>query len=156
MSGNVLGTERQLEITIRSLHGARRSAQNDRQLLMEFRSQFQRLQGEIAGDVERLQDQVRSNLIAFTRQAYDDRKKYDLSMKTSWAKSKEVERKLGASCLEEICLRKALSEADAKSERLSAAAEDMHKNYQSAASGENLLKLALVDHKRTITFFTRS
>ena len=82
---------------------------------MEFRSQFQRLQGKIAGDVERLQDQVRSNLIAFTRQAYDDRKKYDLSMKTSWAKSKEVERKLGASCLEEICLRKALSEAHAES-----------------------------------------
>jgi len=51
---------------------ARRSAYNDRQLLMEFRSQSQRLQ-----------DQVRSNLITLTRQAYDDRKKYDLSMKTS-------------------------------------------------------------------------
>ena len=85
MSGNVLGTERQLEITIRSLHGARRSAQNDRQLLMEFRSQSQRLQEEMTGDVERLQkqltdaegdvDQVRSNLITLTRQAYDDRER---------------------------------------------------------------------------------
>ena len=51
----------------------------------------------MAGDVERLQDQlaeadgevdqVRANLITLTRQAYDDREKYDLSMKTSEAKS---------------------------------------------------------------------
>ena len=41
------GTVRQ---TTRSLDGARRSAYNDRQLLMEFRSQTQRLQDEMAGD----------------------------------------------------------------------------------------------------------
>jgi len=68
------GTERQLETTIRSLHRARRSSHNDRQLLMEFRSLSQRLQDEMVGDFERLQDQlteahrkvdqVRSNLIA--------------------------------------------------------------------------------------------
>jgi TolA-binding protein len=131
------GAERQLETTSRSLDVTRRSAHNDRQLLLEFRSQSQRLQDEMAGDVERLQDQlaeadgevdqVRSYLIMLTRQAYDDREKYDLSMKTSEAKGKELERKLGASCLKEICLRKALSEAHAESERLSAAAEDIHK-----------------------------
>ena len=44
------GTVRQLESTTRSLDGARRSAYNDRQLLMEFRSQTQRLQDEMAGD----------------------------------------------------------------------------------------------------------
>jgi len=75
------------------------------QLLMEFRSQSQRLQDEMAGDIERLQDhltgadgevdQVRSNLIALTRQAYDDREKYDLSTKTSEARIKELDRKLG-------------------------------------------------------------
>jgi len=101
------GSVRQLESTTRSLDGARRSAYNDRQLLMEFRSQSQRLQDEMAGDVERLQDplmeadgevdQVRSNFITLTRQAYDDREKYDLSMKTSDARIKELERKLGAS-----------------------------------------------------------
>ena len=101
------GNVRQLESTTRSLDGARRSAYNDRQLLLEFRSQSQRLQEEMAGDVERLQDQlaeadgevdqVRANLITLTRQAYDDREKYDLSMKTSEARIKELERKLGAS-----------------------------------------------------------
>ena len=35
---------RQLESTTRSVDGARRSAYNDRQLLMEFRSKSQRLQ----------------------------------------------------------------------------------------------------------------
>jgi hypothetical protein len=74
--------------TTRSLDGARRSAYNDRQLLMEFRSQSQRLQDEMAGDVERLQDQ--------------------------------------------------LTEADGAA----------------ATSGEKLLKLVVVDHKRTINFFT--
>ena len=64
---------------------ARRSAYNDRLLLVEFRSQSQRLQEEMTGDVERLQkqltdaegdvDQVRSNLITLTRQAYDDRER---------------------------------------------------------------------------------
>ena len=38
------GNVRQLESTTRSLDGARRSAYNDRQLLMEFRSKSQRLQ----------------------------------------------------------------------------------------------------------------
>ncbi len=47
-----------------------------------------------------------------------------------------------------------LSEAHAESERLSAAAEDLHRKYQAATSGENLLKLVVVDHKRTINFFT--
>jgi TolA-binding protein len=71
---------------------------NDRQLLLEFRSQSQRLQDEMTGDVERLQDQlteadgevdqVRGNLIALTRQVYDDREKYDLSMKTTDARIK--------------------------------------------------------------------
>jgi len=103
------GSVRQLESTTRSLDWARRSAYNDRQLLMEFRSQSQRLQDEMAGDVERLQDQlteadgevdqVRSDLITLTRQAYDDREMYDLSMKTSDARIKELEWKLGASCL---------------------------------------------------------
>jgi len=37
---------------------------------------------------------------------------------------------------------------------LSAAAEDLHRKYQAATSGENLLKLVVVDHKRTINFFT--
>ena len=70
----------------------------------------------MAGDVERLQDQlteadgevdqVRSNLIALTRQAYDDREKYDLSMKTSAAMIKELERKLEASCLEVLVLKR--------------------------------------------------
>ena len=102
------GNVRQLESTTRNLDGALRSAYNDRQLLMKFRSQSQRLQNEMAGDIERLQDQlteadgevdqVRSNLITLTRQAYDDREKYDLSMKTSEARIKELERKLGASC----------------------------------------------------------
>ena len=83
-------TERQLEATTRSLDGARRSAYNDRQLLLEFRSQSQRLQDEMAEDVERLQDQlteaegevdqVRSELIVLKRQAYDDKEKYDLSI----------------------------------------------------------------------------
>jgi hypothetical protein len=71
------GAERQLETTLRSLYVTRRSGYNDRQLLLEFRSQSQRLQDEMAGDVERLQeqlaeadgevDQVRSNLIMLTR-----------------------------------------------------------------------------------------
>jgi hypothetical protein len=47
-------------------------------------------------------DQLRSNIIALTRQAYDDREKYDLSMKTSDARIKE---------LEKLVLKKALSEA---------------------------------------------
>ena len=51
-------TERQLEAATRSLDGARRSAYNDRQLLLEFRSQSQILQDEMAEDVERLQDQL--------------------------------------------------------------------------------------------------
>ena len=82
------GTERQLEAATRSLDGTRRSAYNYRQLLMEFRSQSQRLQDEMAEDVERLQDQlteaegevdqVRSDLIVLKRQAYDDKEKYDL------------------------------------------------------------------------------
>ena len=98
-------TERQLQTTTRSLDGARRSAYNDRQLLMEFRSQSQRLQDEMAEDVERLQDQlteaegevdqVRSELFVLKRQAYDDKEKYDLSMQTSEAKRREIERKLG-------------------------------------------------------------
>ena len=66
-----------------------------------------------------------------------------------------MERKLGASCLEELCLRKALSEAHTESERLSAAAEDLHRKYQSATNGENLFKLVVVDHKRKINFFTQ-
>ena len=129
-----------------------------------FRSQSQRLQDEMAGDVERFQDQLteadgevdqlRSNIIALTRQVYDDREKYDLSMKTSDARIKEIERKLGASCLEELVLKKSLSEAHTESERLSAAAGDLHRKYQAATSGENLLKLVVVDHKRTINFFT--
>ena len=122
---------------------------------MELRSQSQRLQDEMVGDVERLQDQLteadgevdqlRSNIIALTRQAYDDKEKYDLSMKTSDARIKEIERKLGASCLEELVLKKALSEAHVESERLSAAAEDLHRKYLAATSGENLLKLVVVD-----------
>ena len=72
-------------------------------------------------------------------------------MKTSEARIKELDRKLGASCLEELALKKALSEAHAESERLSAAAEDLHRKYQAATSGENLLKLVVIDHKRTIT-----
>jgi hypothetical protein len=44
-------------------------------------------------------DQVRSNLIALTRQVYDDREKYDLSMKTADARIKEADRKLGVSAL---------------------------------------------------------
>jgi hypothetical protein len=101
------GTERQLENTTRSLDGARRSAHNDRQLLMEFRSQSQRLQDEMAGDVERLQDQlteadgdvdqVRANLVVLTRQVYDDRERFDLRMNAAEARSKELERKLGGS-----------------------------------------------------------
>jgi len=75
-------------------------------------------------------------------------------VKTSDARIKELERKLGASCLEELVLKKSLSEAHAESERLSAAAEDLHRKYQAATSGENLLKLVVVDHKRTINFFT--
>ncbi len=43
------GSVRQLESTTRSLDG---SAYNDRQLLMEFRSQSQRLQDKMSGDVE--------------------------------------------------------------------------------------------------------
>ena len=74
-------------------------------------------------------------------------------MQTSEAKRRELERKLGASCLEEICLKKALSDAHAESERLSAAATDINNKYQSAASGESLLKLAMVDHQRRITYF---
>ena len=158
-------TERQLQTTTRSLDGARRSAYNDRQLLLEFRSQSQILQDEMAEDVERLQDQlteaeeevdlVRSNLIVLKRQAYDDKEKYDLSMQTSEAKRRELEQKLGASCLEEICLKKSLSEAHAESERLNAAAKDMSNKYQAAASGEGLLKLAMVDHQRRITVLTR-
>jgi hypothetical protein len=154
------GSVRQLESTTRSLDGARKSAYNNRLLLMESRSQFQRLQDEMAGDVDRLQDQLteadgevdqlRSNIIALTRQAYDDREKYDHSMKTSDARIKELERKLGASCLEELVL----SEAHAESERLSTAAEVLHRKYQAATSGENLVKLVVVDHKRTINFFT--
>jgi hypothetical protein len=73
-------------------------------------------------------------------------------MKTSDARIKELERKLGASCLEELVLKKALTEAHAESERRSAAAEDLHRKYQAATSGENLLKLVVVDHKRTINF----
>ena len=147
-------TERQLETATRSLDGARRSAYNDRQLLLEFRSQSQRLQDEMAEDVERLQD--RSNLIVLKRQAYDDKEKYDLSMQTSEAKRRELERKLGASCLEEMCLKKALSDAHAESEMLSTMAADMHNKYQAAASGEGLLKSAIVDHQRRITVLTRA
>ncbi len=58
------------------------------------------------------------------------------------------------SLLEELVLKKALSEAHAESQRLIAAAEDLHRKYQAATSGENLLKLVVVDHKRTINFFT--
>ena len=133
---------------------------------MEFRSQSQRLQDEMAEDVERLQDQlteaeeevdqVRSNLIVLKRQAYDDKEKYDLSMQTSEEKRRELERKLGASCLEEICLKKALSEAHAESERLKDHLADMNNKYQAAASGEGLLKLAIVDHQRRITVLTRA
>ena len=75
-------------------------------------------------------------------------------MKTSDARIKELERKLGASCLEELVLKKSLSEAHAESERLSATAEVLHRKYQAATSGENLVKLVVVDHKRTINFFT--
>jgi predicted nuclease with TOPRIM domain len=125
---------------------------------MEFRSQSQRLQDEMAGDVERLQDQlteaegevdqVRANLVSLTRQAYDDREKYDLRMSTAKSKSREMERQLEASSVEALCLREALSVAHAKSERLNSVAEDMNKRYQAAASGECLLKLGLVEHRR--------
>ena len=77
-------------------------------------------------------------------------------MQTSEAKRRELEQKLGASCLEEICLKKSLSEAHAESERLNAAAKDMSNKYQAAASGEGLLKLAMVDHQRRITVLTRA
>jgi len=97
------GTDRQLESTVRSLDTARRSAYNDRSLLMEFRSQSQRLQVEMTGEVERLQgqlteadeevDRVRTNLLTLTRQVYDDREKYDLSIKTADARTKELETK---------------------------------------------------------------
>ena len=70
-------------------------------------------------------------------------------MQTSEAKRRELERKLGASGLEEMCLKKALSDAHAESERLST-------TYQAAASGEGLLKLAMVDHQRRITVLTRA
>jgi hypothetical protein len=63
-----------------------------------------------------------------------------------------LERKLGASSIEEICLRKALSDAHAESERL----KQRRRTYtRSIRHGENLLKLALVDHKRTINFLTQ-
>jgi len=39
-------------------------------------------------------------------------------MKTSDARIKELERKLGASCLEELVLKKALSEAHVESDRI--------------------------------------
>ena len=69
-----------------------------RMLLIGWMMAYDRHQDEMTGDVERLQDQlteadgevdqVRSNLIALTRQAYDDREKYDLSIKTSQARIK--------------------------------------------------------------------
>jgi TolA-binding protein len=159
------GTERQLETTTRSLDGARRSAHNDRLLLLEFRSQSQRLQDEMAEDVERLQDQlkeadgevdqVRANLVVLTRQAHDDREKYELRVNTAESKCRELERKLGASSVEELCLKQALSVAHAESERLNSVAEEEHKKYLAAASGEGLLKLVLVDHKKQITFLTK-
>jgi hypothetical protein len=52
------GAKRQLETTLRSLDVTHRSGYNDRQLLLEFRSQSQRLQDEMAGDVERVQEQL--------------------------------------------------------------------------------------------------
>jgi hypothetical protein len=76
-------------------------------------------------------------------------------MNTAEAKSRELERKLGATSVEELCLRQALSVAHAESERLNSVAEDMHRKYQVAASKEGLLKLGLVDHRRQITFLTQ-
>ena len=76
-------------------------------------------------------------------------------MKTSEAKGKELERKLGASSLKEICSRRALSQAHAESERLSAAAEDMHKKLQAATSGENIARVVAHDQKRTINTLTQ-
>ena len=70
---------RLLTIVIVGMYGSWRAEASPRGLLMEFRSQSQRLQDEMAGDVERLQDQlaeadaevdqVRANLITLTRQA---------------------------------------------------------------------------------------
>ena len=93
---------------------------------------------------------MRDNLIALTRTAYDDRERHDLSMKTVDSRTKDLERKLETSSLEEICLRSALNQAHAESERLSAAAEDMHKKYRGAASGGNIARVVLTDQKRTI------
>jgi len=86
------GTDRQLESTVRSLDAARRSAYNDRSLLMEFRIKSQRLQGQLT-EVDEEVDRVRTNLITLTRQVYDDREKYDLSIKTADARTKELETK---------------------------------------------------------------
>ena len=77
-------------------------------------------------------------------------------MQTSEAKRREIERKLGAACLEEMCLKKALSDAHAESERLSTTAADLHNKYQAAASGEGLLKLAMIDRQRRITVLTKA
>ena len=163
MPGDVLRLEVGLRATARictttGVHHQefRRSAHNDRQLLVEFGSQSQRLQAELTGDVERLEEQlteakeevnrVRDNLIALTRTAYDDRERHNLSMTTMESRIKELERKLEASSLEEICLRQAFSQAHAESERLSAAAEDMHKNIP---------RVVAHDQKRTINTLTQ-
>jgi hypothetical protein len=69
------------------------------------------------------------------------RDRHTMTGKSTISRIKELERKLGASCLE----------AHVESERLS---EDLHRKYQAATSGENLLKLVVVNHKRTINFFT--
>ena len=146
------GSVRQLESTIRTLDGVRRSAQNDRQLLVEFRSRSQRLQAEMTGEKF---NRVRDNLIALTRTAYDNRERHNLCMKTMESRIKESEQKLEASSLEEICLRQVLSQAHAESERLSAAAEDMHKKLQAATNGQNILRVVAHDQKRTINTLSR-
>ena len=88
---------------------------------------------------EDVEKQLRGNHIALTRTANDDRERHDLS------RIKELERKLGSSSLKEICSRRALSQAHAESERLSAAAEDMHKKLQAATSGENIARVVAHD-----------
>jgi len=48
-----------------------------------------------------------------------------------------------------------LSQAHAESERLSAAAEDMHKKLQAATSGQNIPRVVAHDQKRTINTLTQ-
>lgn len=100
----------------------------------------------MTGDIEKLQeglvDQVRDNIIALTRQAYDDRERYDLSMKAEDAKIK-----LGASMVEKICLKEALGQANAEQERLCVKAVDLCKKYQVVASGETIAGIVLFERQ---------